>query len=137
LSFSLSHAPDDEPGHSIGKVSTTGDLIVIELDEGALGSANLFDLTGHTLRFMPEGSRYRVESLPLRWDADYGPQVTGVEVDLRRFAFPFSGKSWKSLRVGTTGSILLGDESGGKVGLDPYGHRDEESSLIVSINWQT
>jgi hypothetical protein len=137
LSFSLSHAQDDEPGHSIGKVSTNGDLIVIELDEGALGSANLFDLTGHTLRFTPEGSRYRVESLPLRWDANHGSEDTGVAVALRRFAFPFSGESWKSLRVGTTGSILLGDESGGNVGLDPYGHRDEESSLIVSINWQT
>jgi len=39
---------DHESGHSIGKVSTNGELIVMELDEGALGSANLFDLTGHT-----------------------------------------------------------------------------------------
>jgi hypothetical protein len=32
-----------EPGHSIGKVSTNGDLIVMELDEGALGKANQFE----------------------------------------------------------------------------------------------
>ena len=57
---------DDEPGHSIAKVSASGELIVMELDKEALGSANLFDLTGHTLRFIVEGSRYRVESLPLR-----------------------------------------------------------------------
>jgi len=114
---------DDELGHSIGKVSTNGELIVMELNEGALGRANLFDLTGHTLRFMLEDSRYRVESLPLRWDADYGPELTGTEVTVRKFAFPFSGKSWKSLRVGTTGSILLGtlEKSAGG---DPYGHRD-------------
>ena len=114
---------DDEPGHSIAKVSTSGELIVMELDKEALGSANLFDLTGHTLRFMPEGSRYRVESLPLRWDGDYGPELTDTAVTLRKFAFPFSGKSWKSLRVGTTGSILLGT-SEKRVGVDPYGHRD-------------
>ena len=64
---------DDEPGHSIGKVSTNGELIEMELDEGALGSANLFDLTGHTLRFLPEGSRYRVEGLPLRWGRGIRP----------------------------------------------------------------
>src|SRR5262249_45166127 len=39
-----SYAQDDEvePGHSIGKVSINGDLIVFELDDGALGTANLF-----------------------------------------------------------------------------------------------
>ena len=114
---------DDEPGHSIAKVSTSGELIVMELDKEALGSANLFDLTGHTLRFIVEGSRYRVESVPLRWDGDYGPELTDTAVTLRKFAFPFSGKSWKSLRVGTTGSILLGT-SEKSVGVDPYGHRD-------------
>lgn len=28
-----------------------GNLIVLELDDSVLGKANLFDLTGHTLRF--------------------------------------------------------------------------------------
>jgi len=56
LIVSLSSAQqDDEPGHPIGKVSTKGDLIVMELDDGALGKANLFDLTGRTLRFTPAG----------------------------------------------------------------------------------
>jgi hypothetical protein len=44
---------DNEPGRSIGKVSINGDLSVLELDDGALGKANPFDLTGHTLRFSP------------------------------------------------------------------------------------
>ena len=94
---------DNEPGHSIGKISTKGDLIVMELDEGALGKANLFDLTGHTLRFTPEGSRYRVENGPLHWDSDFGPELTGAEASLHKFAFPFSGKSWNSFLVGTSG----------------------------------
>ncbi|MGC2695477.1 MAG: hypothetical protein WA738_06770 [Candidatus Angelobacter sp.] len=114
---------DDEPGHSIGKVSTKGDLIVMELDDGALRKANLFDLTGRTLRITPEGSRYRVESRPLRWDSDYGPELIGAGVGLHKFAFPFSGKSWKSFLVGTTGSIRFG-ASEKEISLDPYGHRD-------------
>jgi hypothetical protein len=124
LFVSFSHAQQDyEPGHSIGKVSTQGDLIVMELDDSALGKANLFDLTGHTLRFTPDGSGYRVASGPLNWDSDYGPEIASAEANFKRFAFPFSGKSWNSLLVGTTGSIRFG-ASEKDVGLDPYGHRE-------------
>jgi hypothetical protein len=107
----LSYAQEEEriePGHAIGKVSTQGNLIVMELDEGALGKANLFDLDGRTLRFTPDGSRYRVESNALQWDPDFGSEVTGAEVILHQFAFPFSGQSWTSFRVGRTGSIRFG-----------------------------
>src|SRR5271157_561767 len=97
-----------EPGHAIGKVSTQGDLIVMELDEGALGKANLFDLVEHTLRFSPEGSRYRVETGALQWDADFGTELAGPEVTLHQFAFPFSSQSWTSFGVGRTGSIRFG-----------------------------
>jgi len=127
--FSPSYAQqENEPGHSIGKVSTKGDLIVMELDDGALGKANLFDLSAHTLRFTPEGSRYRVESGPLRWDSDFGPELTGAKVTLHQFAFPFSDKSWTSLLVGTTGSIRFG-ASEKDISLDPYGHREGGISL--------
>src|SRR5262249_44296430 len=114
---------DGEPGHSIGKVTTNGNLIVIELDPGALGKANLFDLTGRTLRFIPKGSQYRVENLPLRWDSDYGSELAGADASLHNFAFPFSGTSWKSFFVGTSGSIRFG-ASEKENGVDPYGHRD-------------
>ena len=111
------------PGHSIGKVSLNGNLIVVELNEGALGKANLFDLAGRTLRFTPEGSRYRVENVPLHWDAGFGPELTGGGFDLHEFAFPFSGKSWTSFLVGTSGSIRFG-ASENDITTDPYGHRD-------------
>jgi hypothetical protein len=114
---------DNEPGHSIGKVSIQQELIVLELNDGALGTANLFDLNGRTLRFTPVGSKYKVESLPLRWDSNYGPEFSDAEVSLHNFAFPFSGKSWKSFRAGTTGSIRFGI-SDKEISLDPYGHRD-------------
>lgn len=112
---------DDEPGHSIGKVSVNGNLIVLELEEGALGKANLFDLGGRTLRFTPEGSKYRIETLPLRWDPDYGPELSDAAVTLYKFSFPFAGKTWNTFLVGTTGSIRFGASD---VSVDPYGHRE-------------
>jgi hypothetical protein len=107
----LSYAEDEdttERGHPIGRVSTQGDLIVMELDDGALGKANLFDLVDKTLRFIPAGSRYRVESTTLQWDSDFGSELKNDAVDLHQFAFPFSGQRWKSFHVGTTGSIRFG-----------------------------
>jgi hypothetical protein len=121
---SLSRAQDEnEPGRSIGKVSTHGDLIVVELDAGALGKTNLFDLTGRTLRFVPDGSRYRVETQAIQWDPEFGTELAGAEVTLHQFAFPFSGQHRKSFRVGATGSLRFGKPVNN--GLDPYGHRDE------------
>ncbi|HXV17014.1 MAG TPA: hypothetical protein VD758_09570 [Gemmatimonadaceae bacterium] len=116
-------AQDVEAGHSLGKVSTDGDLIVVELDDGALGATNLFNLTGRTLRFVPRGSMYGVQSGLLRWDSNYGAELAGGEVELRKFAFPFSGEMRRSFIVGSTGSIRFGVPSR-NIGLDPYGHPD-------------
>ena len=102
-----------EPGKSLGTITTQGNLIVMTLNEGALGSANLFDLAHHTLRFTPDGSRYRVERLPLQWDAQFGPEMSGSEATLKNFAFPFSGKQWSSFSVGVTGSMTFGEPVGG------------------------
>jgi len=97
-----------DPGRSIGTVTTQGDLIVMTLNKDALGKANMFDLVRHTLRFTPEGTGYRAENLALQWDSEFGAQITSPQVMLRNFAFPYSGKSWDSLSVGTTGSISFG-----------------------------
>ena len=102
-------AQREEPGKSIGKVSVVGDLILIELDEGALGHENLFDLGGHNLRFTPAREGYRVENLPPQWDSDFGQKMTDPHVALRNFSFPFSGKSWDAFTVGVTGSIRFGE----------------------------
>ncbi len=113
----------EERGRSIGTVSTTGDLVVLQLDSGVLGRPNLFDLNGRTLRFTPAGSGYRIEHRPLRWDPLFGPRLAGAEVTLRRFAFPFSGARWRTFRVGASGSIRFA-AAGEPVGLDPYGLAD-------------
>src|SRR6266511_3750456 len=101
-----------EPGKSIGTVTTEGDLIVLTLNEGALGSPNLFDLGHRTLRFTPGASGYRVAALPLAWDTDFGPEMTGSDATLKRFAFPFSGQRWSAFSVGMTGSITFAGGSG-------------------------
>lgn len=138
-----------EQGKPIGKVSVDGNLILMELDEGALGQQNLFDLEQRTLRFTPGKDGYRVEVLPLRWDPDFGPQLNGSRATLHNFSFPFSGKTWNQLSVGITGSIRFveagneqsqgerslgyeygGDQGGVTIGrFDPLG---EAASNIVN-----
>lgn len=99
-----------EPGHSIGTVTAHGKLIVLTLNEGVLGTPNLFDLSHRTLRFIPGPSGYRVENLPLAWDPDFGEEIGDPRVVLKNFTFPFSGKAWDSLSVGLTGSIVFGEQ---------------------------
>jgi hypothetical protein len=62
-------AQDQQPaaGKAIGSISTHGDLVVLTLDDGALGRANLFDLAKRTLRFTPESDGYRVENAAFEW----------------------------------------------------------------------
>jgi len=103
----------EEAGKSIGKVTVVGNLILMELNKGALGQQNLFDLGHRTLRFAPDGSGYRVENVPLQWDAEFGQQLSSSQVTLHNFQFPFSGKAWDSLSVGVTGSIRFGAEAAG------------------------
>jgi hypothetical protein len=102
-----------EPGRPIGTVSTQGNLIVLTLDDRALGESRMFDLAKRTLRFTPDGSGYRAENLPLQWDGDFGPELAGSQAPLHNFAFPFSGKNWDALSVGVTGSIAFGAPAGG------------------------
>jgi hypothetical protein len=125
-----SRAQDEEiePGHSIGKASTDGNLVVMELNDGALGKANLFDLVGQTLRFTPDGSQYRLDHGRLNWDSDFGPQLTGAEVTLHQFAFPFSGKRWDSFFLGTTGSISFGQREKDE---GPDGSRRPEGGVSI------
>lgn len=113
----------EAPGKPIGKASVDGNLILLELDEGALRQQKLFDLGQRTLRFTPAGAGYRVENVPLNWDADFGQPLSGHDVTLKNFAFPFSGSNWNSFSVGVTGSIRFGEKSSaaGEWGAPPRG----------------
>jgi hypothetical protein len=112
----LSAQPQRQPGHSIGSVTTKGNLVVLTLDEGVLGKANMFDLAQHTLRFTPDGSGFRVENSALQWDAEFGAEITDARVSLKSVGFPFSGKTWDAMSVGMNGSITFGAESSGRAG---------------------
>ena len=65
-----------EPGPSIGTITTQGDLIVMTLNDGVFGKANMFDLGRRTLRFTPDGPGYRAENLPLQWDTEFGKELS-------------------------------------------------------------
>jgi hypothetical protein len=77
-----------QPGHPIGKVTTIGNLIHLELDSGAIAPERLFDLDHRTLRFTPDRAGYRVENVPVVWDADFGPAMTSGVATLKNFSFP-------------------------------------------------
>ena len=102
-----------EPGKSIGSVAVRGNLIVMTLDEGVLGKERLFDLAHRTVRYTPEGAGYRVETAPLKWDSEFGAEMSGAQAELKSFAFPFSGKTWNAFSVGMTGSIAFGEQATG------------------------
>lgn len=100
------------PGRAIGKVTTVGNLIHLELEPGAVAPARLFDLDRRTLRFTPDGSGYRVENVALEWDDDFGPELTGDAATLENFTFPFSGRSWDGFGV-AAGAVTFGSPPGG------------------------
>jgi hypothetical protein len=121
------------PGKPIGKVSVVGNLILMELHEGALGEQNLFDLGQHTLRFTPGNAGYRAQNLPLRWDGDFGQQLSGHQVALHNFSFPFSGKTWNSFSVGVAGSIRFTPENNASAdGAGPgFGPRGDDGGVSI------
>ena len=125
-----------QPGKAIGSVAVRGNLIVLTLDEGVLGKESLFDLAHRTVRYTPEGAAYRVENVPLQWDSDFGPELSGSQATLKSFAFPFSGKTWNSFSVGTTGSIafteLPAGGRGGGLSIDRFAELAQAARSLIN-----
>lgn len=129
------------PGRRIGTVTPRGDIIHLELDKGVVTN-NLFDLDNRTIRFTPatpktarEGGAaaggFRAENVPLQWDAATGAPLQGNTVTLKKFQFPFSGRSWDTMTVTATGLISFG---GGynDLGLGRFVHLQQVGSDIVN-----
>ena len=95
-----------EGGKSIGTIATKGNLIVMTLDEGVLGKANLFNLAHHTLRFTPDGSRYRIEEIAFHWDSEFGAELAGSQATLKKLPVAPIVPARKSARC-QPGAILL------------------------------
>jgi hypothetical protein len=142
VAASLLAQPRLEPGRSIGKVSTRDNLILMELDDAALGHANLFDLAGRTLHFTPDASAYRIENAALQWDSEFGDELATSQAPLHNFAFPFSGKNWDSLSIGGTGSIAFAPADpagrggrggrGGGLQIDRFAQLQQAARTIVN-----
>jgi hypothetical protein len=120
-----------DPGESIGTVSTHGELILIELDPGVVVPANLFDMEGRTLRFTPVGEGYEVANLPLEWEEEFGEELEDAHVRLRNFAFPFSGQEWRSFFVNQHGTIGF---AGGSPTVGRFAEMREGAPLIIDTD---
>ena len=131
-----------EPGKSIGSVTVQGNLIVMELNEGAFGKANMFDLTRRTLRFTPEGAGYRAENLAFQWDAEFGKEASEPQQSFTNFSFPYSGKTWNSVSVGINGSISFGPQTnaagggggqrGGGVSIERFAQLQDAARTLIN-----
>jgi hypothetical protein len=130
-----------EPGRSLGTITTRGNLIIMTLDEGVLGKPNLFNLAHHTVRFTPDGAGYRVENLAEAWDPEFGAPLTQSEVALMSFSFPFSGIMYNSFSVGVTGSLVFGEQpatrtqrgdSGDSLSVDRFAELQTASRTIIN-----
>ena len=127
-------------GHSIGKVTTQGNLVVLTLNKDVLGEAHLFDLAHRTLHFTPGAAGYRIENGPEHWDPQFGTALSGSSITLNSFGFPFSGKVWNKLSVGMTGSIVFGDgpakskeDREGGLTVDRFAELAEAGPSLVNI----
>lgn len=130
-----------DPGKSIGSVTTQGNLIVMELNEGVWGKANIFDLAHRTLRFTPAGTGYRAENLAFQWDSEFGKEASEPQQLFTNFSFPFSGKTWNSLSIGINGSISFGPppnasvavgQRGGGVSIERFAQLQEAARTLVN-----
>ena len=119
------------PGRKIGNITTKGNLVLLELDEGVIGNQNLFDLDNRTIRFTPTSGGFHAENLSLQWDAATGSPLQGETVRLAKFAFPFSGKTWDTLTVQNSGLIGFG---GGynSLGFDRFIHMQTAGAAMVN-----
>ncbi|MGH7459512.1 MAG: hypothetical protein ACREMA_00610, partial [Longimicrobiales bacterium] len=119
------------PGRRIGNITTRGNIILLELDSGAIVNHNLFDLDRRTVRFTPAGGGFRAENLPLHWDTARGSALQGNAARLTRFAFPFSGRNWNELQVLATGLITFGGNYN-DLGLGRFVHLQSVGPDIVN-----
>ena len=123
----------DVPGRPIGKVSVAGNLILMELDKGALGQQNLFDLGQHTLRFTPGSAGYRVENLPLRWDADFGQTAQRSSSHAAQLLISFFRQNLEFIfsRRYRIDSIQRGSNASADGGGPGFGPRSDEGGVSI------
>ena len=95
-----------------------GHIAVLEDRDGVVARRNLFNLSGRTVRFLPQNasaSAYRFVSVDNDYsdaDAFSGTPLSGLDDDDTRrldlpFAFPFFGKSYQQVYVNSDGNLTF------------------------------
>ena len=118
-------------GRPSGTITMHGEVAVLELDEGVVSEANLFDLDGRTLRFTPAGAGFRVENVPLEWVAEPGEPFEGRELELG-FSFPFSGSTWSTAVVDNSMGLITFGGGYDDLGLGRFVHYELIGPAMVN-----
>ncbi len=95
-----------------GGVSITPDnQILVELAPDDTGPANLFDLSGRTVVFTPDGhGGYSRSVQSVAWEENIGdPVAPGAEIQLQSFRVDFGGERWGSFFVNRHGLLTFGE----------------------------
>jgi hypothetical protein len=90
---------------------TSENQILVELMPDDIVPANPFDLAGRSVVFVPgDQGEYSRTVGPLEWDHEDRRERLRIplEVELRHFRFPYSGRRWDSFFVSKTGLITFG-----------------------------
>ncbi len=90
--------------------TTTDNQIILKLAPSDITDANLFDLSGRTVVFTPDGQGGYFRSVQsVAWERNIGERVrSGEEVSFQGFDFEFAGRTWTSLFVSRRGIITFG-----------------------------
>ena len=97
-------------GASAQGVSITPDnQILVELAPEDTTAANLFDLSGSTLVFTPDGQGgYSRSVQPLAWEENLGEEISEEEEIALGFPFEFGSRTWDSFHVSKHGALTFG-----------------------------
>lgn len=100
-----------QAGVSNGISITPSNQILVEWAPEDTGAANLFDLSGKTVLFTPDGQGGYSRSVgPVAWVNDIGSAVENdAEIQLQTFTFKFAGRDWGSFFVSQRGLITFGE----------------------------
>ena len=110
-SASADRIEDSASADRIERISITPDnQILVELAPENTIAPNLFDLSGRTLVFTPDGhGSYSRSVRSVAWDDDIGVEVVDrAEIHLQSFTFDFAGRRWDSFYVSHHGLLTFG-----------------------------
>lgn len=90
---------------------TDSGLLIVELPEGAIESASLFDLDNRTLRATPDENGYSLEVISSQFTENLGSlEQLGKAIDIENFQFDFSNTQLDSFFINYNGTVSFGEQ---------------------------